>query len=424
MNPSFWVKGGYVQNKRSLILFAVFFGFLTITAPLFAAATENVLYSFCTASNCTNGLDPNAGLIFDAAGNLYGTTAEGGAYGEGTVFQLVLAGGTWSETVLYSFCKLSKCTDGEYPTAGLIFDSAGNLYGTTSEGGAYGNGTVFQLVLVGGTWNETVLYNFCPATNCPDGAGPKAGLIFDGGGNLYGTTYGGGAAGCSCGTVFQLKRTNGHWREHVLHSFKGKDGYHPSAGLIFDAAGNLYSTTFGGGATGYGTIFQLTSASGRWNEKVLHNFTSNGKDGFLPKADLIFDSAGNLYGTTNGGGAHGYGTVFQLTQTGGTWKERPLHSFDENGTDGYYPYAGLILDSGGALYGTTFRGGVKGYGTVFQLKMTNGRWREKLLWSFNNNGTDGIYPYADLTSDAAGNLYGTTSEGGGYQGGTVFQLTP
>jgi uncharacterized repeat protein (TIGR03803 family) len=174
----------HAKTKRLLIVFAAVFGLLTVTAPLFAASTENVLYSFCTLSNCLNGEDPSAGLIFDASGNLYGTTSEGGAYGEGGVFQLVLANGTWNETVLYSFCKLANCADGDYPTAGLIFDAAGNLYGTTSEGGAYGNGTVFQLALTDGTWNETVLYDFCSTANCTDGAIPKAGLIFRQSGEL------------------------------------------------------------------------------------------------------------------------------------------------------------------------------------------------------------------------------------------------
>jgi uncharacterized repeat protein (TIGR03803 family) len=414
----------HAKTKMLLIAFAAVFGLLTVKAPLFAASTENVLYSFCTLSNCLNGEGPSAGLIFDASGNLYGTTSEGGAYGEGGVFQLVLASGTWNETVLYSFCKLANCTDGEYPTAGLIFDAAGNLYGTTSEGGAYGNGTVFQLALIGGTWNETVLYSFCSTSSCSDGAIPKAGLIFDTAGNLYGTTYQGGIVGCSCGTVFQLERANGLWKRRTLHSFNAKDGYHPTAGLVFDTFGNLYGTTFGGGATGYGTVFELTpTTNGHWKENVLHNFQSNGKDGFLPNAGLIFDAVGNLYGTTVGGGTHGYGTVFELALTDGRWKERPLHSFNENGSDGYYPDAGLILDSASSFYGTTFAGGPNGFGTVFQLALTSGRWKEKQVWSFGKS-TDGKYPYAGLILDAAGNLYGTTTEGGAYSGGTVFEVTP
>jgi uncharacterized repeat protein (TIGR03803 family) len=414
----------HVKTKGLLIVFAAVFGLLTVTAPLFAASTENVLYSFCTLSNCLNGEDPSAGLIFDASGILYGTTSEGGAYGEGAVFQLVLANGTWNETVLYSFCQLANCADGDYPIAGVIFDAAGNLYGTTSEGGAYGNGTVFQLALKDGTWNETVLYDFCSTNNCTDGSTPKAGLISDRAGNLYGTTYEGGIVGCSCGTVFQLVHTNGVWKRRTLHSFNAKDGYHPTAGLIFDTLGNLYGTTFGGGATGYGTVFQLALiTNGHWKENVLHNFESNGKDGFLPNAGLIFDGTGILYGTTFGGGNHGYGTIFELTLTNGSWKERPLHSFNENGSDGYYPEAGLILDSAGNLYGTTFAGGPNGFGTLFQLTLIDGRWKEKPVWSFGKS-TDGKYPYAGLISDAAGNFYGTTTEGGDYSGGTVFEVAP
>jgi uncharacterized repeat protein (TIGR03803 family) len=413
-----------MQSNRPLILLAAVLGFLTMAVPLFATNSESVLYSFCTLSNCLNGLDPNANLIFDKAGNLYGTTSEGGAYGEGTAFELTLDGGTWNETVLYSFCKLSNCTDGGYPVAGLILDTAGNLYGTTSEGGSHGSGTVFELTLVDGTWNETVLYAFCSATNCTDGATPKAGLIFDMAGNLYGTTYAGGGAGCSCGTIFRLNLASGQWKQHTLRSFNGKDGYHPTAGLVFDALGNLYGTTSGGGATGYGTVFQLTLINGHWKENVLHNFKFNAKDGVLPNAELTFDTAGNLYGTTTGGGTHGYGTVFQLTPTDGTWKEKPLHSFNENGSDGYYPYAGLILDSAtGNFYGTTLRGGPNGYGTVFQMTLTDGMWHEKQVWSFGK-GTDGKYPSAGLILDAAANLYGTTTEGGNYSGGGVFAVTP
>jgi uncharacterized repeat protein (TIGR03803 family) len=234
--------------------------------------TETVLYGFCSMSNCTDGAEPWTGLISDAAGNLYGMTTEGGRsgcrQGCGTVFQLTSgANGKWTETVLYSFCSEGRCTDGAQPSGSLIFDAAGNLYGTTTIGGTHGNyGTVFQLVSgANGTWTEKVLHRFHLRDNDHDGYNPYAGLVFDSAGTLYGTTKGGGAYG-DCGTVFQLTpKTNGNWTERVLHSFKrtGKGGYGLSASLIFDGAGNLYSTaTWGGDDTGCndgcGTVFEIT----------------------------------------------------------------------------------------------------------------------------------------------------------------------
>jgi uncharacterized repeat protein (TIGR03803 family) len=392
---------------------------------------EKVLHSFCNRRNCADGYYPYDGLIFDASGNLYGTTYQGGTYGYGTVFELTpTAGGGWAEKVLHGF----NDEDGYGPFAGLIFDAAGNLYGTTTSGGAFNQGTVFELTpTAGGGWTEQVLYSFCSQTNCTDGAYPLAGLIFDAAGNLYGATYNGGIYPCGaygCGTVFELSPTaGGGWTETVLHSFgNGTDGAFPYAGLIFDAAGNLYGTTTGGGTYRGGTVFQLTpTAGGGWAEQVLYSFCSqtNCTDGGGP-GGLIFDAAGNLYGTTGGGGAYGGGTVFELSPTaGGGWTEKVLHSF--NGTDGTGPSA-VIFDAAGNLYGTTEYGGAYGGnlgdGTVFELTPTaGGGWTEKVLHSFGN-GTDGAWPLAGLIIDAAGNLYGMTWIGGDYGGGTVFALTP
>jgi uncharacterized repeat protein (TIGR03803 family) len=415
---------------RALAIFAV-----TLLATSTWAATnwrEKVLLNF----NGTDGDKPIASLIFDAAGNLYGTTNEGGTHGYGTVFELTpIVGGGWTETVLYNFCSQTNCTDGEFPPASLIFDAAGNLYGTTNEGGTHGGGTVFELTpIVGGGWTETVLYNFCSQTNCTDGEFPLAGLIFDAAGDLYGTTWEGGAYGV--GTVFELTPTaGGGWTEQVLHSFNGGDGSYPYlGGLIFDAAGNLYGTTLWGGAyPSVGTVFELTpTAGGGWTEQVLHSF--NGADGFNPEDSLVFDAAGNLYGTTYEGGGYGYGTVFELTPTaGGGWTEQVLHSFDNNGTDGFYPEASLIFDAAGNLYGTTQAGGTStcdgGCGTVFELRPTvGGGWTEQVLHSFGSGG-DGAFPLAGLIFDRVGNLYGTTGGGGanqcaGSSCGTVFELTP
>jgi uncharacterized repeat protein (TIGR03803 family) len=352
--------------------------------------TETVLYSFCPQTGCTDGANPAAGLIFDAAGNLYGTTEYAGAYNSGTVFELTPNGsGGWTETVLYSFCSQANCTDGYGPLAGLIFDASGNLYGTTRDGGAYGYGTVFELTPTGGGgWTETVLHSF--NQNGTDGAYPYAGLTFDTAGNLYGTTAYGGPYdyfGGHPGTVFELTPTaGGGWTETVLYSFCSQancaDGLNPYAGLIFDSAGNLYGTTPVGGQ-GHGTVFELTpTAGGGWTEQVLLNF--NGTDGNYPTAGLIFDAAGNLYGTTYEGGSwtgcsdgpNGCGTVFELTPAAGGWTQTVLHSFNNTGTDahGYLPYAGLIFDAAGNLYGTTTGGGSGsncdpyfGCGTVFEL---------------------------------------------------------
>jgi uncharacterized repeat protein (TIGR03803 family) len=273
--------------------------------------------------------------------------------------------------VLYSFCSWTNCTDGRQPQAGLIFDAAGNLYGTTAFGGYYGlqtgYGTLFELTPAGGgSWTEQVVHNF--NHDFTDGDEPYAGLIVDAAGNLYGTTSGGGTIGY--GTVFELTPTGGGTWTEVLHSFgDGTDGLYPWAGLIFDAAGNLYGTTSEGGTYDGGTVFELTpAAGGGWTEKVLHSF-GNGNDGAYPHyAGLIFDAAGNLYGTTSGGGTYGGGTVFELTPAGGgSWTETVLHSFG-NGTDGAEPYAGLVFDAVGNLYGTTLGGGTYNYGTVFELQ--------------------------------------------------------
>jgi len=361
-----------VQCKRRLTLFVAAFtlvsGFLTSGA--LAASKEavvlRVLHYFRLGKK--GGTSPAAGLIFDAAGNLYGTTVGGGVYETGIAFKLSPgANGMWSETVLHTF---GEGNDGYKPYAGLISDAAGNLYGTTSFGGSHcgstGCGIVFQLTPVaGGSWSESVLYSFNDTNN--DGNAPYAGLIFDAVGNLYGTTAGGGVY--NDGTVFELSPGgNGTWNETVLYSFgKDKDGNTSYASLIFDAVGNLYGTTAGGGADDNGTVFELSpGANGMWTETVLHSFRK-GDDGNTPYAGLVLDAAGNLYGTTVNGGrfphscinGKGCGTVFEVAAgTNGVWKETVLHRFDANNGDGSNPYGGLIFDATGNLYGTTISGGV------------------------------------------------------------------
>jgi len=282
-----------------------------------------------------------------------------------------------------------------------------------------------------------VLYNFTGA----DGGGP-GGLVRDKAGNFYGTTVLGGTYGY--GTVFELKpKAGGGWTEKLLHSFNwnGKDGAYPNANLAFDAAGNLYGTTQSGGSfnscsAGCGTVFELTPKTGGWAEKVIHSF--NGQDGDDPwGAGLIVDKSGNLYGTTFYGGsgtcsnesADGCGTVFELHhKAGGGWSEKVLYDFQNGGSDGNYPHAGVIFDGAGNLYGTTVGGGTVGYGTVFKLMPTKvGTWTEKQLYNFNSNDGGGS-PYDSLIFDSSGDLYGTVTGSGnctsGNGCGSVFELTP
>ncbi len=307
---------------------------------------EVPLYSFTCG---TDGANPQAGLVRDAAGNLFGTTVGGGRFGEGTVFEVDTTG---KETVLYSF---TGGADGAEPWGGLIRDAAGSLYGTTFVGGNSGLGTVFMLDVAG---NETALYSFAGGA---DGALPMAGLVRDAAGNLYGTTVGGGGTG-NAGTVFSVD-TSG--KEAVLYRFTGGvDGAIPQAGLIRDSVGNLYGTAFLGGELDYGTVFKLETSGAL---AVLHTFTG-GSDGAKPGAGLILDAAGDLYGTTSAGGASGSGTVFEVDKAS---NEIVLYSF-AGGTDGADPAAGLIQDAAGNFYGTTGAGGAYGFGTVFEVQAPPG----------------------------------------------------
>jgi uncharacterized repeat protein (TIGR03803 family) len=384
-----------------------------------AATTEQVLLNFTGA----NGNGPYGALISDAAGNLYGTTTGGGAYCCGTVFELVRkAGGGWSQKLLHSFN--ADGLDGITPYTKLVFDSAGNLYGTTNNGGPNNVGTVFELMPTkSGPWKETILYSFL--NNQVDGTYPYGDLIFDRSGNLYGTTAGGGSN--FNGTAYELIRgKSGQWTESILHSFVFSDGTSPSAGLVFDAAGNLYGSAFAGGAYGYGTVFKLTSqGSGQWNLSVLFNFNGHDSTGDGPYATLIFDKAGKLYGTTALGGYYDCGMVFELSpQASGEWTETIVHSFEPSDWDGGTPYGGLIIDTAGNLYGTTNQGGRYNYGTVFELTpQAGGGWSEKQLHVFNNNGRDGYAPYCTLLADKFGNLYGITYQGGTHNDGMVFEIT-
>jgi uncharacterized repeat protein (TIGR03803 family) len=398
-------------RSSALKLFAslAVFSLMALT-NLSAQASEKILYSFTGGSD---GFAPEGALIIDGKGNLYGTTSEEGAAGSGTVFELSPgSGGTWTEKVVYAFSGSSS--DGALPFAGLIFDGKGNLYGTTVLGGPAFAGTVFELTPgSGGTWTEKILYGFAGT----DGSEPYSALIFDGTGNLYGTTLAGGAYGS--GTVFELVAgSNGTWTEKVLHSFTGgNDGANPNGSLVLDSKGSLYGTTTSAGPRDYGAVFELTPGSnGTWSEKVIYALPGAG--GGLPFDGLTFDSAGNLYGTSET-------TVFELTPgTNGTWTEKTLHTF-LGGKDGAYAESGLIFDKSGNLFGTTYTGGAH-HGTVYELKRgSNNTWTETVLHSFVAGTADGIFPgLANLAQDASGNLYGTTPQGGTANAGVVFEITP
>jgi uncharacterized repeat protein (TIGR03803 family) len=396
-----------------------------VAVTLILAGSAQATSKFQVSHHFANapGSTPVAALVADAAGNFYGTTKYSGnnvcdGNACGVVFEISpKSGGGWTYHVIHEF----DGPHGSTPEAGLIFDSSGNLYGTTYAGGAYGSGTVFELSPSGDKWTETVLHSFSSQNN--DVYLPRGSLTLDGSGNLYGTGSVGGTS-VTYGGVFELKRSGTKWQEKVIHNFTGSDGGIPAANLIWDSAGNLYGTTFGGGSTncsypGCGVVFELTrSSSGNWTETVLYGF-GGVDDGFQPLSGLIFDTAGNLYGTTYSGS-----NVFELTPSTSGWVFKVLHTF--GGSDGDLPAAGVVLDSAGNLYGTTLEGGSFGVGVVFELVQSGDSWTETVLHSFNMEA--GGYPAAAVILNQ-GVLYGTAEAGGlgypensGY--GIVFSITP
>ena len=407
--------------RTAVLALAPVLGLVLVTNPLAGAQTFTVLYSF--AGYPTDGAGPGAGLLMDVSGNLYGTTAFGGNVnhtycaqagyvGCGTAFRLDTNG---VETVLHNFSG----PDGANPISNLIMDANGNLYGTTEYGGNTkvctgtgfaGCGVVFKLS--GG--KETVLHRFIDGI---DGAWPWAGLITDASGAMYGTTYLGGKY--QDGVVFKLVGK----KETVLHSFTGgKDGGLPTAGLTMDAKGNLYGTTTYGGDTECdypypcGLVFKLAGTK----ETVLYAFKGS-PDGDEPYASLVMDPEGNLYGTTAAGGTdYSAGTVFELSSSD---RERVLHRFQVGvhvQHDGIQPVTALVRDAQGNLYGTTEEGGLNGDGVVYEIAADG---KEKILHSFcSGDCSDGAYPN-DLIMDSQGNLYGTAAAGGAHGNGTIFKIT-
>ncbi len=411
---------------------------LAFVIPAAQAQTFTVLHYFTGGQD---GGNPVAGLTMDASGNLYGSTEyggnpacfSGGYSGCGTAFKFSLHGSDWVLTPLYTF---AGSTDGAHPLENLTIATDGSLYGTTSAGGigqcSAGNngcGTVFHLRpapdrcrTVICVWDETVLYQF---TGGNDGGNPQSNVLFDSAGNLYGTTYQGGASGS--GVAFELTPSEGGWTESVLHAFAGgTDGAFPEGNLIADSSGNLDGTTeLGGGCGGEcGTVFRLTPSGSSWQESILYSFQGQ-SDGDYPVGGVTIDSAGNLYGSNNGDN----GLVFELMFSHGSWNLVPLY--------GNLGFGGLpamtnppIVDAAGNLYGTTVFGGGSGCpygcGEVFKLTPTVGGWTFTVLHEFDY--ADGQAPWGRLVMDSRGNLYGTTVEGGigNCPGlcGTVWEITP
>jgi uncharacterized repeat protein (TIGR03803 family) len=389
-----------------------------LASVAWAANPIKVIYGFAGSAD---GEYIDSELVTDTAGNIYGTSVSGGTFGGGTVFQLAPSASGWTHTVLYNF---TGGADGGEPYKGVTLDAHGNLYGTAVTGGSGscegGCGVVFKLTNSGGVWTQSVIHSF---TGGNDGSGPGAPVVFDTRGNLYGMTPTGGANGV--GVVYQLKPANGAWKLNVIHTFTGgADGLGGSAGrLIFDAAGNMYGTSTVGGVNGKGTIFELTHSQGTWTLTTLYAFKDT-PDGALPYGGLIFDKAGNLYGTTYYAGANDFGTVYRLVHANGSWNERVLYSF-KGARDGSSPISTLVSDAKGNLYGTTSDGGSGcSCGTIFRMsRAANGTWTETVAYRFPGSPGAG-FAYNGIVADSAGNLYGATVHGGASNDGTIYKFTP
>jgi len=402
-----------IQQPPEVVLLALtLFVLLAATAQ---AQNYTVLHVF---SGHGDGGNPFAGVTLDRQGRIYGMTPYGGSYQDGVVFRLVREGEAWVLSPIYSFG--SQEHDGTTPFDRVILGPDGVLYGTTSYGGAQGYGTVFSLrppatacktVLC--PWLETVLYSF---TGGADGANPDYGdLVFDQSGNLYGTTVYGGSS--NLGVVFKLTRSGSAWTESVLWNFaRGDDGSYPISGVIFDPAGNLYGTTTDGGSDSLGTVYELSPTQSGWNETTLYSFT--GADNGSGAGGLIMDAHGDLFGIT---GFFGTGAAFELTPQNGNWSFTRLQTFSGGG---YPPTLGApTLDAQGNLYGP-LPGGGDGFGEIFKLSPSGNQWTYSPFYQFDTcNDGNGCFPIGAVTFDANRNMYGTAEEGGG-GAGIVFEITP
>ena len=389
--------------------------------PAMQAQSYSVLYSF---SGQSDGSTPLAGITLDAAGNFYGTAMAGGQYGLGDVYRMVRSGSSWNFSVLYSFKGETMLTlDGAQPYSRVTIGPDGALYGTTHLGGngqgcreLHGCGTVYKLQQsVNGAWNDKMIFQF----GYHDGYGPLYGdVVFDQAGNLYGSTPYGGVN--LIGTVYRLIPDNGAWSENVIHSFAGPDGSTPLSGPTIDSAGNLYGTTSTGGTNGFGTIYRLQPSGSSWTDGVLHSFQGR-SDGITASSAIVIDQAGNLYGATEAAGSAGGGTAFELTPLSGDgWNFSTLFGFPGAAPGG--SYRTLMMDAMGNLYGTSAAGGANQRGSVFKLTWSNGMWVYTSLHDFTG-GADGEYPYGGLSFDTCGHVYGTASAGGLYDNGVVFEIT-
>jgi uncharacterized repeat protein (TIGR03803 family) len=408
------------------------------------SGTLTTLYNFCSQPGCADGYSPTGGVLPATNGSFYGIANVGGANGDGTVFKITAAG---KLTTLYNFCSQPGCADGSRPFAGLVQATNGAFYGTASIGGSIGEGTVFKITPSG---KLTTLYSFCSQSNCTDGANPEGVLVQGTDQNLYGTTFAGGANG-DYGTVFKIT-PNG--KLTTLYSFCSQsgcaDGYHPQAGLIQSANGDFYGTTLGGGNSGdYGTFFKITPGG---ELTTLYSFCSQSgcADGYNPSSELVQSTNGDFYATASAGGANGQGTVFSITPTGTL---TTLYNFCAAGctTGGYYPTAGLLQSTNGTFYGTTYKGGSDGAGSVYSLSVGIGPFVEtsptsgkvgaavKILGtnltgatSVSFNGTQATFTVASSTEiktkvptgATTGLVQVTTPSGGTLTSKVAFRVSP
>jgi uncharacterized repeat protein (TIGR03803 family) len=382
------------------------------------AQTFEVIHSF---ARVPLGFAPHGGLVQDARGDLYGTTNNGGGSGSGSVYKLTDGQSGWIMTALVVF---EHDGNGYSPEARLTLGPDGAFYGTTMFGGYPGGcggsgcGTIFRLNPAG--LGRTVLYRF---SDQHESYWPYGALSFDSAGNMYGTTGVGGTVGN--GTVFKLVRSGNQWNYSVIYNFEdASKGWAPEAGVIVDSAGNLYGTTVnGGGTSSYGVVYELSPSAGGWSSRVLHSFSAGYNDGGWPEASLIMDAAGNLYGTTSGGGTGYGGTVFELSPSGNNWNYRTICNLATAGDGTGGPWDGVLMDAAGNLYGTTYDEGAYGQGSVFKVVQSNGDWSCYTIHDFNSPN-DGANPIGDLMLDAHGNVFGTAWTGGPYGGGTAWEVTP
>lgn len=420
-------------------------------APLTGAKayTHRVIYSFCHKTDCADGSAPSGGLTMDSTGSLFGTTSAGGKHGSGTVFKLTPNSKKkkWKLETLYSFCAKENCTDGKYPNGALVLDTDGNLYGTSYQGGASNAGLVFKLSPVDGKskWKLTRLHDFASGGTdgyVPTGRltydGAQSGVAYDGISPLYGATTMGGGVGN--GTVFSVAPEPGkaHWKEKILHAFATNEGALLYGGVIFDGHGNLYGAAYGGGSSGFGTVFELKSNASkkRWTVTVLHNFCeircTDGEDGQDPFEAIAMDGSGNLFGTTLLGGANEGGVAYKIVPKGENSPFTVLYNFcsvSPHCADGSEPGNGssgpLAIDVTGNLFGTTRYGGnadFDGFGVVYKL---TGK-KQTVLYRFcaEANCADGAYSSSGLLLDGSNNLFGSTDSGGAYSEGTIYELMP